>query len=229
MIKNRNSQEKTLIILPAAGYGRRVGSPPAKELFLHPKDKIELILRFLLLSHQYNFETLVISRADKIELNEFLLNKKREFNFTLLKIEPTEDWMNTCLASHKLWHKKNILALPDTEFSPQEILLEIEKKLSRASIVYACHRVENPSGWGVIEKRENDYYIFEKNLSHVKNNLNNYLAWGIIGFHSSHGKDLLLAHEKSQKEQIGVLLQNTIEILRLNHFLDLTRDKSSLK
>ena len=114
-------KDKDLAIIPMAGFGKRVGSPAAKELLLNPLSGKTFLETCVDLCEEYGLHPLIISRDNKDVLNQELeklfVNKKISY-FT---IEESFEWTQTVYASKEYWQKKNLLILPDVDFSPKDI------------------------------------------------------------------------------------------------------------
>src|SRR4051812_48128743 len=107
------------VLIPAAGFGKRMGLPEAKEMLIGPEGTplIEWSLSFC---NKNGLKPLVISRPEKNSLNDYL----RRIGVDTLLIEPSGEWPDTLLKSEELWAEKNLVLLPDTRFSPLEMALE---------------------------------------------------------------------------------------------------------
>jgi hypothetical protein len=62
------------LLIPAAGFGQRIGSPPAKELLIRPNTNKAFIDWPLDLALEKNWRAVVISREDKTQLNDYIDN-----------------------------------------------------------------------------------------------------------------------------------------------------------
>lgn len=209
------AKTRTKLIIPAAGYGRRVGSPEAKELLPSIVDGVPLIDFSLTLAKEFNFHAHVITRTEKKSLIEFLEEKNIESQI----VSPTAEWPATILASQSYWHEKNIVVLPDTRFNPKKILEVIDLELETNDVVFACFKAEDYSTWGTIRSISvGSFEVWEKPSEN-----NRRQAWGIFGFRKTVGERLLNVFLKSTLEKKPIQLDLKYKVLDLETFVDLTR------
>jgi hypothetical protein len=220
-----------LLLVPAAGYGLRAGAPPAKELLNRPNTEKKFIDLPLEIAKKYAWPILVISRKNKTELNQYLVSKQtRDQMGELLQthlIESSQDWFDSLLQSEPFWLEHNIVFLPDVHFTPENILLKMQKALFNAPIVAAAHQVPDPNNWGHIYSSLNDgidsdrQTVFFEKPSIFLPPIDR--AWGLMGFHKNWGAKILNAQAKSQKQQVEQTLNLNCQFLKLESFEDLTR------
>lgn len=207
---------KPLVIIPAAGWGTRVGSPPAKELLSHPiyphRNFIEQALH---VCDQAELDALFISRADKSALNDWLLKNIPANNYLI--IEQTTEWTDSLLQSQPLWRSKNILLLPDTQWRPLNAMDQLIQSLDNHQVGILLHQVTDPTQWGMVSL---DFMIEKPQSLEVQ-----YLgAWGIVGF-TNHPKvyEFWQNYHCSRREQQPAYLPGPAWIGHLDYFEDLTR------
>jgi hypothetical protein len=202
------------VLIPAAGYGRRMGSPPAKELLSHPdfpdKNFMQIAIQRCL---EVNLKPLVISRVDKTELNEYLFQHR--IPFTL--IENSEDWPETLLKSFNHWTLHSIVLLPDTTFKPEGILKNLADDLFSQSLSLSLFKIQDSSLWGGVGFDQNKIEISEKKIGYQ-------YAWGHLAFHRNVGKELLERLHQKKNFQFN----DQFSVHHLEHFEDLTRPKLSI-
>ncbi len=203
-----------MVIIPAAGLGTRVGSPPAKELLPHPKADGSFLDVALKRIKEINATPLVISRVDKIVLNEWLFINE----IPHILITKTPEWVQTVLLSKNYWRKKNILLLPDADFLPAQILKDITLELDRFSLTFATFPVEDIRFWGSVKKEFGNNYVSEKNHQNQSG-----IAWGIIGFSKEAGEVFWPLYLESQLTRNWVQVPVDFSVLPLSYFVDLTR------
>ena len=205
-----------LAIIPCSGYGTRVGMQPweAKELLLdkssfgYGKPLIDYTLN---ICKEYNFSPLVTVRAEKKDLIAYLIER----NITHL-IEDSADgkWYNSVLKTQHLWETDNLLLLPDTRFLPRfQVMDHLRLGMSLGNnAVFAMHRVDNPSQWGVITA---DGVLIEK-PQHLTGA---HYAWGLIAFKKTYGQWLFsrMAHPIKLVD---------CGFTKLSRFIDVTRTPS---
>lgn len=231
---NRNQIQ---IILPCAGFGRRVGSPNSKEMLPHPFNRNKRIIDFSLETAQkFQIPVLAVLRKEKTELISYL---KQIDLVKIVEIEPTQDWQESILSVQQYFSKKNILMLPDTEFSSQDVVLKILESLDTKNLAYGTLQTNKElnsneiSSWGWIKKHPREQasklFIWEKPKITDVSLTENYLAWGLIGFSGAVGTHVLKTHFASQMINRPLELPYSIETFPLLDFLDLTRSASVLK
>jgi hypothetical protein len=211
---------ETVLLIPAAGYGRRVGSPPAKEL-LPGSDGEPMISRPLRLARERGWSSVVLTRPEKHTLVDYLARQAKQFaDIQVELIAETSDWPQTLLQSKHRWRMCNIIYLPDTEFSPESRLDEMAAALAnRASVVWAQHWVSNRSTWGCFESVDNDTFrLCEKPVDSDPGT-----AWGIFGFRPQVGAILLTAQQLSNQDHAFRSLRFSHQEFTLDSFKDLTR------
>ena len=201
------SKKDRLVIIPAAGFGTRVGSPPAKELLPHPHyPHLNFLEKAIERANFINAIPLVVTRTDKEVLNLWL----EERQIPHLQVTQTSEWVESVRLTEMFWKKRNLLLLPDTDFSPESIL----EDLIEYEIGAGVFQVEDLRLWGGIEQNR----ISEKLSAGGPG-----LAWGVLSFSQEKGKFFWDLYEKAQKTQNWVSLPVNIEMLKLNWFKDLTR------
>jgi bifunctional N-acetylglucosamine-1-phosphate-uridyltransferase/glucosamine-1-phosphate-acetyltransferase GlmU-like protein len=205
------------IIIPAAGFGKRVGSLESKELLISPTTQKPLIDFSLSLAQKSNATPVVITRLKKRNLIEYLEEKKIQ----ALIVDETKEWADTVLKSKAHWKKFNLLILPDSEFAPLSLIEDMFKQLETKDFVFATFKVEDVTKWGIYHPiNENSFSIAEKphNSFHEQD-----LAWGLIAFRDTHGEELFSKILESHDDHQYKILNATSSTLYLNHFIDLTR------
>ena len=209
------------VIIPAAGYGKRVGSPAAKELLPDPVLGEPMILWSLRLCWQNGWLPVVISRQDKEGLNRYLQDLAQPLK--ILKISPSREWPDTVLQSSHSWAAKNLLLLPDTRFAPTSILPALVDALDENDLVWATFMQKTLDSWGVVGRDRDGYFHCEKPRT-IPNELQSALAWGVIGFRQSAGRATFKALLDSTLSHQWFRLPFRETCLPLEHFRDLTRD-----
>lgn len=214
---------KPLVIIPAAGYGSRVGSPEAKELLLNDIGE-PLIALALNQARDRQWPVHVITRKEKQSLITYLKTysdlNQREIQIQL--IEPSQEWPDTVLQSRDFWRDQNILCLPDTIFKPLDIWDSLNDSLTRDGDIALAVFEPGPdyAKWGVVRfLNETQIEICEKPRAR-KENLK---AWGLSAFTCSGGLELLKAQMKSTFDHNWISLKSRAHLIELDDFKDLTR------
>lgn len=204
----------TKCIIPCAGRGTRMGLKPheAKELLPDPKTDKPLIEYSLELCKTYNLDPFVITNSEKKSFNKYLIKNE----IPHLIVETTTEWTDSVLQSKGYWNEHNILLLPDTRFSPESVLKDIEvSMLLGCKSVLALHKVPDSHNWGIVK----DYGLFEK--PKFLDATQEYYAWGVLGFHIDVGQNLFRSMEYTHLNDTGFFF--------LKSFKDLTRDPKDMK
>jgi dTDP-glucose pyrophosphorylase len=209
------------MIIPAAGFGLRVGRPAAKEL-LPDSSGEPLILWWLQRAAEIEANVHLITRYEKQVLVDFVSQacEKMNLNFSVQRIESSKEWPDTVLQSEKFWSEKNILVLPDTRFEPVRILKEISSALESFEIVTAVFSVENPELWGMT--RQSQHHQFEI-CDKPARTPEGALAWGLLGFQKQAGALLFQSILDSYFDKKWKLISKKNLSLGLEKFEDLTR------
>lgn len=196
-------------IIPCAGYGTRVGMAPyeAKEL-LDYKGK-----PLIAWAVERSINPLLVIREEK----ECLVSWARKNYVDHMVIEGAEEWPDTILKSAPRWHEENALILPDTEFSPTDIVRQIETALKEGSnVVAGVHSVGDQSKWGAIITDNAQELLVEK-PQHLKGCGG--IAWGVLGWKKAVGKNLFSACLKRAPYTLG---EGFVKV-PLEYFKDVTR------
>jgi bifunctional N-acetylglucosamine-1-phosphate-uridyltransferase/glucosamine-1-phosphate-acetyltransferase GlmU-like protein len=206
--------EHSVVIVPAAGYGRRMGQPPAKELLPHPQTGRPLIGEALDRIAGQNLRAHVIVRDDKTALLDYLANRK---TITVQTVKPTAEWPHTVLQSEASWAQHNLLYLPDTDFAPLDIMPRL--LAAPTATAWAVHRVPDPEHWGMLKLSQGDLHVAEKPQDGSGD-----WAWGMVAFQRSAGRNLFEAMIASG-EATGAWqkLRFSFRLIELESFRDLTR------
>ena len=208
-----------LLLIPAAGFGRRMGSPEAKEMLPGP-DGRPLIQWGLEQAFLRGWQVHVVSRKGKRVLAEFLKSQARP-ELSWNEIDSSLECADTLLQSELSWRERVIVLLPDTRFEPTEILDQMAASLLDHDLVYATFPVKDPSTWGVIQQSKDGWQIAEKCAQTGAGA--EHQAWGLLGFQKHTGKKALEAHLRSI---LGAGPQNLPTVpgfCALKSFQDLTR------
>lgn len=210
---------KTLVILPCAGFGQRMGmknnesKEMLKDLYNDNKPLIDWHLDKL-----KDYQTVVVTREEKTDLIDYLAEKQI---FTLLLNDVSKEWPNSVLYSKVSWEENNILVLPDTRFEPTDIVSRIDQELQNGfDLVFAVHKVEDCSKWGkVFLDPYSNKPLYTQEKPELAFKLDG-LAWGLIGFKKPVGESLFQAY---LDKTIFNLTKLKVKIIYLNSFKDITR------
>lgn len=221
---HNDMNSKITLLIPAAGYGTRVGSPPSKELMLDGQQE-PLIDFSLRLAKKRDWRVHVITRADKVQLIQYLETKWRpqfKQQLSVQQILGSSEWPDTLLQSEPCWTQVNLIALPDTVFSPESILDEMARLLAlgKCELVYAGTWQENLMHWGAVRfsEQQTSVTLLEKCSTDQ-----NGWAWGLMGFDKAVGVEVLKAHLTSTLTRTPVEMAVRAELINLSRFQDLTR------
>ncbi len=209
------------ILIPASGFGTRVGSPPAKELLPDPENGKPLIKFSLDIAETVDAQAVVITRKNKLILIDAL---RHYANVEICLIDSSKEWPDTLLQSEPYWGENNVVLLPDTRFSPLNTVEQIFSNLeSGKKIVFATFAVNDFSTWGVVARNKSSWHICEKPSNRECLSVETLQAWGIFGFKREFGKELLNAMLQSGFDHRMKPIDSSVDLLHLETFQDLTR------
>lgn len=217
---------KTLIILPSAGFGTRMGlnSVESKEMLEDPgNDGKHPLIQWSLDLAKEETNKVVITREEKSNLVDYLADQQV---FTLLVSDVTQEWPATVLHSKVSWDESNILVLPDTRWkydeTPSCIVWDIQKELEAgADLVFALHSVPDVRLWGkVLLDPFSQKPLSTQEKPNIQFKLDG-LAWGLIGFKKAIGEQLFQAY---LDKKVFTFPKNwKVKVLFLESFKDVTR------
>lgn len=208
------------VIIPAAGFGTRMGMPSdkSKELLLDD-DGQPLIQWHIDRAENAGARVIVLTRPEKTDLITYL--RERRIEPVILSEPYPADWPHTVLASQPYWGVWNVLALPDTRYAPTNTVSRMFAKMEddRFYLAAARHWVENPELWGIVEGR----MFIEKPQTMPPGVYN---AWGLLGWHYTEGEALF---RSMCTRNNAYRVEFPVGTLKLSHFEDLTRDPNRLR
>jgi dTDP-glucose pyrophosphorylase len=199
------------LIIPAAGYGTRMGMTASQSKELVPVESEHGRVIDWILKQTKN--ALVIIRPDKKSLKNYLSHKYR---VDLMEIQNSSEWTDTVYRSRLAWDDRNCLVLPDTRYAPTSIIHDINKALHDHDIVFATHEVQDPHKWGVIAGD----LLYEK----PTNNQAPARAWGLIGFTKKAGTELF---KDLNERKVFNLSKYRVKFIPLESFKDITRGEDA--
>lgn len=183
-------KQKPLVLIPAAGFGVRVGSPEAKELLLGPGGR-PLIDAALNQAKARGWPVHVITRGEKSSLIAYLESFKG-VSIRVQVIEPSREWPDTVLKSEDYWHEKNLLCLPDTIYSPESIWDRLVS--SSADLAAGVFGPQDFAPWGVMRQAASGYLEICEKPRDFREGMK---AWGLMCFKKQSGRSLLTAQLES--------------------------------
>jgi hypothetical protein len=212
------------VIIPAAGYGTRMGSPEAKELLINPYTGKPFIEFSFSQARMLDAPIVLIIREEKKALKNWAIDYCRQnfLSLEILEISPTSEWPETVLRSESLWGDKNILLLPDTDWKPAPLLKDISEKIRIPSmeVVYGVFKTRKLN-WGFVNTN-NGLSLCEKPIHFLQD----YEAWGIIAFTKDAGNALFKAHLESTFDHRIKTLNLKAQKIDILEFNDRTRGTS---
>lgn len=219
-----SSTGKTHIIVPCAGFGTRVGSPPAKELLPHPRTQKPLIDTCLDLAVQTGWPLVLITRPEKKILMDYVSSQEKKYGLSVhwVLIKSSREWPESILTSRPQWGEKNLLILPDTEWNPASASIDMVKHLDHYDVCHGTFECSDLRTWGAVEISAQRIRVCEKPQGEVQG----FKAWGLIAFKKSIGKILFESLlESTFDHKIKTLPCSGSQIV-LESFKDLTRSPS---
>lgn len=213
------------IIIPAAGYGTRMGmlSMEAKELLPHPVTQSPLIEECLNKVQDLNAKVSVIVRKNKTPLIQFLevYRTRHPMDLNITELASTKEWPDTLLQRQSCWSELNFLILPDTEFQPQSILQRMLLMMSDSvDVVFATWNVDDYQNWGMVKVYDGKVEIADKPRLEKQGSQ----AWGIILFRKKIG-EIVFQNILESLLSAGAWksLNVSAATIKLDYFFDLTR------
>lgn len=213
------------VILPAAGFGTRMGTPESKEMLTAPDENAPLIQFALDLFYHCPGHIVVPTRAEKKNLISFIQTHYPQVIVQI--IEPSQEWPDTVLQSKKYWMEKNILVLPDTRWAPTNAVFQVMKSLDHSACAFSTFSVSQLESWGVFCLQPHS--VCDKPpRQEMHSDAFSYFSWGHIAFHQHVGEkifsQILRSHRTRQFEQLD--FEPSVSPIALDWFHDLTRGKS---
>lgn len=205
------------VIVPAAGFGRRVGSPESKEMLIWQGEV--LIDQVFKVAKSLKAKLIVATRREKLSLIQYLKSQAYFKQYgELVFVEATREWPETVLSTEAYYSEKNLLILPDTRWQPFEIYKDMLRALDEVDLSIATHSVEDMQYWGGLQKSDEQLNVDEKSLSGPG------WAWGLLAFRKAIGRPLFQAQLQSTLAQRRVVLHGVSSKEFLVHeFQDVTR------
>lgn len=206
-------------IIPAAGSGTRMGSPPhGKELMTDPVTQEPLINWSIKLALDAGHRVVVPVLFNKHGLISYLIHTfGKRINLQILMEQPTE-WPGTILGARKYWGSKNLLLLPDVRFKPTSIVTKLPSLLEpkKVGIAFATHEVGDPSLFGIVDMDEEHGIAY---VSEKPRRSDCYTAWGLIAFDNLAGPKLF----RTYLEPGTWGTTERVATVKLESFIDITR------
>lgn len=215
------STSKITMIVPCAGYGTRMGSPPAKELLINPETQAPLIEYCLKLADQNQWNTVLITRHEKKVLMDYVSHRevKKNLKTQWVLVQNTLEWPDSILKSYDFWSENNIMILPDTTWSPLGIENDVLKDLDHCDVSFGVFEATDKKTWGTVAISKENFQICEK----PQKQMPDYKAWGLIAFKKNIGRVLFSSILESTQDHQVKTLQLKARTTSLNSFKDLTR------
>ncbi len=216
-----NSTANTTIIVPCAGFGTRVGSPPAKELLINPHTQQPLIDHSLGIAQAQGWNKVLITRPDKKGLMDYVTKweQREQLKTQWVVVQKTKEWPESILKSSEFWTEKNILILPDTSWAPLGIEEKVISELGAYDVSYGIFETPNKQTWGTVSAQGNSLQLCEK----PQNAGADFKAWGLIAFKKNIGKILFNSILESTMDHQVKSLQIRACLTLMSSFTDHTR------
>lgn len=212
------------VVIPAAGFGSRMGNPVAKEMLTNPGTGLKFVNLSLQQAKNMGAKIILITRKEKKELIDYVTAFCEEHHLLLevLQIEPTSEWPETVLMSQHCWTERNLLLLPDTDWQPTDFVTQLLQDWNQ-SPSEVCYGVFDSlkSNWGYVKVAEG-LWICEK----PQKPLEGFMAWGMIGFKKEIGAKLFREHLTSTFDHQVKFLKISAQVKKMDAFFDRTRGES---
>lgn len=209
------------VVIPAAGFGTRMGKPVSKEMLLNPATGFKFVTYSLEQARALGAKVILVTRKEKQELIKYVeaYCKEHQLLLELLVIEPTGEWPETVLMSEHGWSSMNILLLPDTDWKPTDFLQSlVQTWIQRPTqVIYGVFDADK-TNWGYV-KVQDGLYLCEK----PQQLLEGFYAWGMIGFRKEVGAQLFKEHLSSTFDHQMKYLKLSCQLVKMDAFFDRTR------
>jgi len=225
------------LILPAAGFARRLGGPKAKELLLNEQGE-PLINAWLNWAASQNIPVHVITRQEKTELIEHLKEwrQKMAAPLSVQIIEPTIEWPETLLQSQVYWAQNIIVGLPDSILHPLSVLSAALTRLTqeaRLELIYGV--LENAPDLekmgGICDSNTKapgtELKIFEKPFGNELEE-EKFQAWTFMAFKKDRGEQILQTHLRSTLERVPLAIKINWLKMPVVSYIDATRSREEI-
>lgn len=220
-VKTKSLAASVTVLLPAAGWGQRMGSPNSKEILINPEYNIAYIQFAIESVTELLCPIIIITRKEKTQLTEWIRDYKIKnplVDLQIFFITDSSEWPDSLLQTSDLWSEYNLVLLPDTDWKPKNQVHAILNHLQHADVVYSIFPTEKLN-WGFVKRMDNEFELVEK----PKQLVSGFSAWGHIGFRQSAGQDILKAHLQSTMDHEVKRLPLRIKVEPLQAFQDRTR------
>ncbi|MEW6055464.1 MAG: NTP transferase domain-containing protein [Bdellovibrionota bacterium] len=217
------------LLVPAAGFGKRVGSPRAKELLADERG-LPMIDWCIEHARDRKWKSVVVTRAQKTELIEYLAFKRSPLHPVLetCEIKESLEWPDSLLQSQLHWSENNLVVLPDTRFKPAHVLDQLSAALRQgAHAAFALFDVNEEThgpfcAWGIVDPSR---FVLCEKPREIPSGMEkkNCKAWGAFGFKKHYGKELLELMLESTLSHRWQKLSRETKFAQLESFVDLTR------
>lgn len=214
------------IVIPAAGFGSRMGGPISKEMLVNPATGLKFIDLSLQQAKILGAKVVLITRKEKKELIQYVTSfcEEQRLLLEVLEIQPTSEWPETVLMSEHCWTERNLLLLPDTDWQPSNFVQQLIQDWDRnpSEVIYGVFP-SHKNNWGYVKVVEG-LWLCEKPQSSI--DLDGYQAWGMIGFKKEIGAKLFREHLTSTFDHQVKFLKISAQIKKMDAFFDRTRGES---
>jgi dTDP-glucose pyrophosphorylase len=214
-------------LIPAAGFGKRVGSPLSKEMLVDPASGAPIVDWSIHLALKNNLQPVIITRKEKINLRIYIEEHWPEAKVFL--IEASKEWPHSVGLSESLWGEVNLMLLPDTRFEPQFSAGQLIEDCRQGwDLSFATFQVEDFKTWGVVDMQSRFLRICEKPRD-LMSNSEQFAAWGLFAFRKSCGAELFRGLLKSNLSHKWTEFSFKAQFHQLEYFRDITRDVTDLE
>ncbi len=216
-MNKQTSFVKPLVIIPAAGFGRRVGAPNSKEVLQLDYGQ-PLIERAFSECESRDWPMHLLTRPEKTDLLAYCHQRKLS-HLAIQSVQPTREWPETVLLSEPFWLEWNLLFLPDLLFQPSNILDQIMAAATGSvDFIAAGQATDRPQIWGCLRSEASGFAICEK-----PQGLESSWAWGFLAFRKKIGRQLFESLLESGSDHKWKSFSFSSQIFELTSMSDPTR------
>lgn len=187
----------------------------------HPQTGEPLIEKALRCAHQNQWPLVLITRPEKKNLIDYVIKRQKNLGFEChwVLVNTTREWPESILAAQNFWGDSNLLILPDTDWNPHAVEVQVLAGLKDADVSYGLFHVEDSSTWGTVKIEPRQISVWEKPLKAEPG----YRAWGLLAFRRSVGRPIFNALLESTLTREPRQIPLKSSWTDLSSFEDLTR------
>ncbi len=189
------------VIIPAAGMGTRMGSPPhGKEMLPEPNNQMRPLIDWSI-QHALDagHRVVLITNDIKYQLRNHVRQMFPKVEHCILGHVPG-DWADSVIASASMWGDVNLLMLPDVRFEPIEYIKELPSYIDEyVPVAFGLQKIklDEVNKFGIVDIAGRK--TVEKPDSFNPGPLDIWGAWSLIAFEPVVGLQLFATYSERGK------------------------------